>query len=278
LKRVYSSNYRCELNIFQLISLFFTEIFSYRKYIKSTILNDIKAKYKQDNLGLLWSIILPIVPMSLYILLATIKAFKESENIPHIFYIAVGMTVWLLISEFIVSTMKSIKKNKTILLKSNFPFSVIYISSIGELLLNTFVRIMVVGIIVIYFHIDLKLVNIILGLLFLMPVLLFAFSVGIILSIFDIYIPDTKRLVDMFLRYGLFLSSVIFPFPKDGVLGELNQFNIFNTFIEGVRNILYFGSLESYSNYVICSGITFVLFLIALFLSLKLEFKVRGNL
>jgi len=278
LVKVYSSNYRCELNVFELVILFVKEIVAYRRYIVSSIFNDLKAKYKQDNLGLLWSVILPIVPMSLYILLASIKAFKESESIPHIFYIAVGMTVWLLISEMIVAIMKSIKKNKTILLKSNFPFSVIYVSSVGELLLNTFIRIVVVSIIVFYFNIDLSFLNILLGILFLIPVIFFAFSVGMILSIFDIYIPDTKRLIDMFLRYGLFLSSVIFPFPKEGLLGELNQFNIFNTFVESVRNILYFGTLDSYTNFIICSMVSFGLFLLALFITLKLEFKVRGNL
>ena len=278
MKQIYSANFRCEYNVFQLVLLFIKEIYAYRRYILSSIVNEIKAKYKQDNLGLLWSIILPIVPMSLYILLATIKAFKDSGEIPHIFYISVGMTVWLLISEIIVATMKSIKKNKTILLKSNFPFSVIYVSSIGDLLLNVFVRLIVVGIVIIYFDIDISIINLILSILALIPVLLFAFSVGMILSIFDIYIPDTKRLIDMFLRYGLFLSSVIFPFPKEGTLGYLNQFNIFNTFVESVRNILYFGHLESYTNYFICTGVSIVLFLIALFLSLKLEFKVRGNL
>jgi len=278
MKQYYSANFRCDLTIFQLVILFFKEISSHKRYIISSITNDIKAKYKQDNLGLLWSIILPIVPMSLYILLSTIKAFKNSDSMPHIFYISMGMTVWLLISEIMVATMKSIKKNKTILLKSNFPFSAIYISSIGELLLNAFVRIVVVVMIILYLHIDIKLFNFLLSILFLIPVLLFAFSVGMILSIFDIYIPDTKRLVDMFLRYGLFLSSVIFPFPKDGILGYINQFNIFNTFVESVRDALYFGGLSSYTNYIICTFISILLFLVALFLSLKLEFKVRGNL
>ena len=278
MKQIYSANFRCEYNVFQLVLLFIQEIYAYRRYIISSITNDIKAKYKQDNLGLLWSIILPIVPMSLYILLSTIKAFKNSDSMPHIFYISMGMTVWLLISEIMVATMKSIKKNKTILLKSNFPFSAIYISSIGELLLNAFVRIVVVVMIILYLHIDIKLFNFLLSILFLIPVLLFAFSVGMILSIFDIYIPDTKRLVDMFLRYGLFLSSVIFPFPKDGILGYINQFNIFNTFVESVRDALYFGGLSSYTNYIICTFISILLFLVALFLSLKLEFKVRGNL
>jgi len=278
LHKVYSSSFRCNLNIIQLVSLFFKEIYIHRRYIISSILNDIKAKYKQDNLGLLWSIILPIVPMSLYILLSTIKAFKNSDSMPHIFYISVGMTIWLLMSETIVTTMKSIRKNKNILLKSNFPFSAVYISSIGELLLNTAVRLVVVIIITLYLKIDIKLINLALSILFLIPVLLFAFSMGIILSIFDIYIPDTKRLVDMFLRYGLFLSSVIFPFPKDGILGTINQFNIFNTFIENIRSILYFGELSSYTNYIACVVISILLFLVAVFLSLKLEFKLRGNL
>ena len=129
--KIYTSNFRCDLTIIKSIILFFAEICLHRRYILSSIYNDIISKYKQDFLGLFWSIVLPIVPMTLYMMLASIKAFKESEHMPYLFYIAIGMTVWLLMSEIIVTTMKSIKKNKNVLLKSNFPFSAIYASSIG---------------------------------------------------------------------------------------------------------------------------------------------------
>jgi len=276
--KIYSSKYRINLGIFESLKIFFCEIKSHKKYIFSTIYNDIIAKYKQDKLGLLWTIILPIVPMSIYILLATIKAFKSSEYMPHIFYISVGMTIWLLISEIMVITMKSIKKNKTTLLKSNFPFSVIYISSLGELILNIFIRICLVIFIMFYFSIKINLINILLFILFLIPILLFAFSSGIILSFLDTYIPDTKRLLDMFLRYGLFLSSVIFPFPIDGLLGELNRFNIFNTFIVSSREILYCGYTKLLDLYIIYTLFSIVLFLFAIQLALRLEFRVRAYL
>jgi lipopolysaccharide transport system permease protein len=276
--KIYSSKFRSNLGIFKSIKIFFAEIKAYKKYIVSSVYNDIVAKYKQDKLGLLWSIILPIVPMSIYILLATIKAFKSSDNMPHIFYIAVGMTVWLLMSEIMVTTMKSIKKNKTILLKSNFPFSVVYVSSLGELLLNVFVRVVVVVFIMIYFSIQVSIINIVLFILSLVPILIFAFSSGIILSFLDTYIPDTKRLLDMFLRYGLFLSSVIFPFPTTGFLGELNNFNIFNTFIVASREILYFGYTNMLNLYCVYSFISFILFIIAIQFTLRLEFRIRAYL
>jgi lipopolysaccharide transport system permease protein len=266
------------LSIKKSLQLFFNEIIKYKNYIFTSIYSDIISKYKQDNFGLLWSVILPIVPMSLYLLLASIKAFKKSEDMPYIFYITIGMMIWLLMSEIIVTTMKSLRKNKKILLKSNFPFSVVYISSIGELLVNMFIRLIFVIIIMITFSIHIDILNLFLTIFALTPIIIFAFSFGIILSISDIYIPDTKRLVDMFLRYGLFLSSVIFPFPKDGILGFLNQFNIFNTFVESVRSVLYFGTIYNYIGYTVFSIISIILFTIAIFIMLKIEFKVRSGL
>lgn len=276
--KIYTPNYRCNLSIKKSLQLFFNEIIKYKNYIFTSIYSDIISKYKQDNFGLLWSVILPIVPMSLYLLLASIKAFKKSEDMPYIFYITIGMMIWLLMSEIIVTTMKSLRKNKKILLKSNFPFSVVYISSIGELLVNMFIRLIFVIIIMITFSIHIDILNLFLTIFALTPIIIFAFSFGIILSISDIYIPDTKRLVDMFLRYGLFLSSVIFPFPKDGILGFLNQFNIFNTFVESVRSVLYFGTIYNYIGYTVFSIISIILFTIAIFIMLKIEFKVRSGL
>lgn len=276
--QIYSRNYRCELSIIEALKLFFAQIFSYKKYIISSIYSEIKSKYQKETFGMVWSIILPIIPMSLYILLATIKAFKADNNIPHIFYIAIGLITWLLMSELIVATMKSIRKNKTTLLKSNFPFSVIYISSIGEVLFNMSIRMVVLIAIVLYFSIDIKFINVIYTLIAFIPIIMFSFGVGKLLSIIDIYIPDTKRLVDMFLRYGLFLSSVIFPFPTTGTLGELNSFNIFNTFVTSIRELLYYGHITNIENFLICSALGIIIFIIAVFIFIKLEYKVRANL
>ena len=41
----------------------------------------------------------------------------------------------------------------------------------------------------------------------------FAMGLGMMLSILDVIVQDTRRIVLLVLRYGLFLSSVIFPFP-----------------------------------------------------------------
>ena len=276
--QIYSRNYRCELSIIEALKLFFAQIFSYKKYIISSIYSEIKSKYQKETFGMVWSIILPIIPMSLYILLATIKAFKADDNIPHVFYIAIGLITWLLMSELIVATMKSIRKNKTTLLKSNFPFSVIYISSIGEVLFNMSIRMVVLIAIVLYFSIDIKFINVIYTLIAFIPIIMFSFGVGKLLSIIDIYIPDTKRLVDMFLRYGLFLSSVIFPFPTTGTLGELNSFNIFNTFVTSIRELLYYGHITNIENILICSALGIIIFIIAVFIFIKLEYKVRANL
>jgi len=276
--QIYSRNYRCELSIIEALKLFFAQIFSYKKYIISSIYSEIKSKYQKETFGMVWSIILPIIPMSLYILLATIKAFKADDNIPHVFYIAIGLITWLLMSELIVATMKSIRKNKTTLLKSNFPFSVIYISSIGEVLFNMSIRMVVLIAIVLYFSIDIKFINVIYTLIAFIPIIMFSFGVGKLLSIIDIYIPDTKRLVDMFLRYGLFLSSVIFPFPTTGTLGELNSFNIFNTFVTSIRELLYYGHITNIENFLICSALGIIIFIIAVFIFIKLEYKVRANL
>ena len=68
---------------------------------------------------------------------------------------------------------------------------------------------------------------------------LFAISTGMILSILNTIVPDTIKIFDIAMRYGIFLSSVIFPFPDEGALGAINQFNVFNTYINAFRNAIY---------------------------------------
>ncbi len=276
--KIYSAKYRCGTSLLTVLRESFQQITQYRWQILLAIKKRIQSTYQQDAFGLFWSILMPIIPMTVYMILAHIKVFNTVKDQPFIYYIAMGMMIWLMMASIIQNVMISIKREKGILTTTNFPILASMISQLGSVLYDTAIRIIAVVAIIIWFGIDTSFTTVILSLLSLIPAIIFAFALGMLLSILDIVIQDTRRIVDIFLRYGLFVSSVIFPFPTDGMLGTINQFNFFNTYINATRDILYYGSLENLSLFIYTSILGLFLFMISLKLVYTMEYKIRAYL
>ncbi|MEA2049085.1 MAG: ABC transporter permease [Campylobacterota bacterium] len=276
--KIYSAKYRCGSSFFTVLRESFQQVIQYRWQILLAIKKRIQSTYQQDAFGFFWSIIMPIIPMTVYMILAHIKVFNTVKDQPFIYYIAMGMMVWLMMASIIQNIMISIKKEKGILTTTNFPIIASIISQLGSVLYETAIRIIAVVAVIIWFGIDTSFQSVVLSILSLIPAIIFAFALGMLLSILDIVIQDTRRIVDIFLRYGLFISSVIFPFPTDCIIGSINQFNFFNTYINATRDILYSGTLENLSLFVYTSIFGLLLFMISLKLVYSMEYKIRAYL
>ena len=276
--KIYSANFRCNDNILTALKALYQQAKTFRWQIWLAIKKSIHQTYQQDVFGLFWSIVMPIIPMTIYMILAYIKVFKTVDNMPFIFYISMGMLVWLLMATTIHTIMLSIKNEKSILTTTNFPLFPMILSRLGEVLHDTVIRFLIVAVIVLSFQIDLGITNILLALLSLIPAIIFALGLGMMLSILDVVVQDTRRIVLLILRYGLFISSVIMPFPEWGIPGILNQYNIFNTYVNATRDLLHHGSIQHLDLYIYSSIFSVVIFLVAVKLIYSMDYKIRAYL
>jgi len=274
----YTSNYRCDSSIIASVKALLAQAMLYRWQIILSIKKKIFATYQQDVFGLFWSFFMPIVPMTVYMVLAHIKVFKTVDDMPFIYYIGAGMTIWLLMATTIHSMLLAVKSEKSILTTTNFPIFPALLSRLGEVLHDTAIRLVVVIFIIIAYKIDVSFFSILFALVSLVPAVIFALGVGMMLSILDIIIQDTRRVVLLVLRYGLFLSSVIFPFPETGIPGFINSFNFFNTFVNATRDILHHGSIDYLSTYIYTSIAGIVIFAMAAKLIYTMDYKIRAYL
>lgn len=276
--KVYTNNFRCNTTLLEATKTLIGQMLEYKWQIWLAIKKKIYATYQQDVLGIFWAIFMPIVPMTIYIVLAQIKVFKTVEDMPFIYYIAMGMLVWLLMAKTIHTLVLTIKSEKSILRTTNFPIFPILLSRLGEVLHDTGIRLIAVTIIIALFNIKITIVSFALTLLSFIPAIIFALGTGMILGILDVIVQDTRRIVLLALRYGLFVSSVIFPFPKEGIAANINSFNFFNTFVNESRNLLYYGHLENPALFWITSAVSILVFLFASKIVYIMDYRVRAYL
>ena len=266
------------VSFLRIFKALFQQVYRNKSQIFVTVKKEFKVKYQDTFLGLFWAIILPVVPMGAYMMLASIKAFNTVDEMPFVFYIAIGMTLWMFMSKVMRESLTTVKSQKAILSKTNYPIIAAIFARIAEVFSDTVIRVIAVVAIMIWFQIASNFYGFIMGILLLLPIFLFSLSAGIVLSILNVMVPDTLKLFDVAMRYGIFLSSVIFPFPVDGVLGVINSFNIFNTYINAFRNLIYYGEFFDTNLLIYSVGFTLLLTLFAAKLLHYMNYRIRGYL
>lgn len=270
---IYSPSDRVDFNIIEIFKFFLFQIKSYKWQIWIAFKKDFISSYSQTALGFIWSIVLPLVPVSAYVMLAQIKVLKTSETMPFIVYIIVGFTIWFFLTNTITSIMNSIQREKGILSKIKYPLIAVVLSNFGKVFFDLLVRVIFSFIILVLYDIDIG-IEILLLSFALLPLVLFSFTVGMILLVLNEIYKDIKNFTDIFFRYGMFVSSVIFPLPNGGLIEQINNFNPFNTYVVNIRSLIVNGEFVNMDIFLYTSLFSLIIFV----LSVKFIFLMENRL
>lgn len=238
---------------------------------------DFFANYRQAGLGSLWAIILPLIPVSAYLFLGYVRVLNIRDEIPFVVYIISGMTFWQMIAGGINSGANAIQSQKALIAKINMPFIVVFLSRYGHVVADTLIRMLFLIIVLMSYRINPGL-NVILLPFVLLPPLMFSLGVGMILGIFNCINSDVGNITNALLTYGMFVSSVIFSMPEKGFLGMVRDMNILGHFIIAIRSMLVQGTIENIVPYMIGSGVSLIVFILAVKWQHTLQFKIRNIL
>ncbi len=235
---------------------------------------DFFSQYKQSGLGIFWSLIMPIVPVSAYLFLAYIRVLNVRGNIPFPVYIIIGMTFWLFLKEGINSGMGAIQKDKGILTKIDTPLVVVILARYGNVCANTLIRLAFL-IFVLFLYRIVPHPNIFFIPFVLLPLVCLGLGLGIILGMFNAANTDIENVTNVFLTYGMFISSVIFPMPIEGLMAKVNNINFFNHLIVGIRDFIVTGHIQYPIHFVVASIVSISFFLLAVKWQHSLQYKVK---
>src|SRR3989344_8096818 len=82
---------------------------------------DIKVRYKQTILGVLWIVLQPLVSMVVFTIIFGNFAKISSDNIPYPIFVFIGLLFWNFFSSALSSASNSLISNENILKKVYFP-------------------------------------------------------------------------------------------------------------------------------------------------------------
>lgn len=193
-------------------SLNLTEVWQYRELFYFFTWRDVKVKYKQTALGVIWVVMQPLLMVLIFTLFFGRALNIKTDPLPYPLFVFSGLLLWNFFSSSIITAGNSMLNNAPIIKKIYFPRIIIPTSSLLVSFIDLAIAFVVFVAMLVYYAVDVELLSILLfwplGLLI---TLVGALGIGSLLSALTVKYRDFRYVVPFGLQLALFVSPVIYP-------------------------------------------------------------------
>lgn len=188
------------------------ELWAHRQLLHLLVRREIRARYKDSSLGLVWSLVKPLVQLLVYYF-AIGQILGVARNIPSFaIFVFVGLTVWGLFTEIVSSSTMSIVGNAGLVKKVYLPREIFPLASVGGGLFNFSLQLIILVAATIVMGEIPWTPDLALAPLALANIVVFATAIGVVLSAATVYLRDLQHLVEVALTVCFWGSPVVYSF------------------------------------------------------------------
>ena len=240
------------------------EIYKYRHLIVELVARDIKKKYRRSILGVLWSLLRPLMTMVITMMIFSQLFRFDISN--YALYLLCGQIIFTFYSESTNFAMSSIIENGTLLKKVYIPKFLFPVSRVLSSCVNLIFTLPALFLILIITKMEFP----ILTLTFFLPLillLLFCFGVGLLLTTMAVYFRDMFHLYSVLISFLGYATPIFYP---ESIVPEkyifLFKLNPLYYYLKAFRQSIYDGQTPELDLLMICAGLSIVAFYIGLIL------------
>lgn len=224
------------------------ELSKYRYLLVSLVQRDLKARYKNSVLGILWSLLNPLGLMIVFTILFTVlSSGNEQRQFP--IFVLVGLLPWQFFSGALTSGTVAIVSNASLIKKVYFPRELLPIGSLFSNLINFLIACTLLIALLYVFDIGLTIYALWIPVILLTQVI---FTLGLILflSALTVFYRDVLMILDVLMTAWFFLTPIFYPFEMLGTSATLlgitfnparlmRWLNPMASIIDGYRTVLW---------------------------------------
>lgn len=227
------------------------ELRRYIPLLKELIQRDLKVRYRHSFLGMLWTVLNPLL-MMIVLTVVFSNMFKTNiDNFP--VYVLIGQIVFGCISEGTTQGMNSIVWNAHLINKVYIPKYLFPLSSIVSSLVN-FGFSFVAMLIVMLFTRSTFYITIFTVWIPVLYMLIFEFGLSLLLCTANVFFRDMQHLYSVFTTAWMYLSVIFYSID---ILPEWLQtvvaLNPAYKYISFIREIVMFGTFPSLATNISCA-------------------------
>ena len=192
------------------IALKLKDLWDYRELLYFLVWRDLKVRYKQTTLGILWAVIQPSLITLVFSIFFTRLTSLPADGIPYPLFVFCGLLPWQLFAYVLNNASNSLIVNESLISKIYFPRLLIPLSAALSGLVDFAVACVVLFGMMLYYGATPA------GGIWTLPLLValtlaVAVGVGLWLSALNVEYRDVRYAIPFLTQLWFFLSPVIFP-------------------------------------------------------------------
>lgn len=191
-------------------------VYNFRYLLNNLVIRDIKARYKNSVLGILWSMLNPLGLMLVFTMVFTILG-RGGGYRQYPVFVLVGIMPWNFFSGALTSGTTSIISNSSLLKKVYFPRELLPTASLLSNLVNFAFTLLVLVIFLYAYRLGLT-IHALWVPFILLTQLIFTLGIVFILSAITVFYRDVLMILQVALQAWFFLTPIFYPFEFFGDL------------------------------------------------------------
>jgi lipopolysaccharide transport system permease protein len=192
------------------IELRLGELWRYRELLYFFVWRDVKVRYKQTAVGVLWVILQPLLSMLVFTLFFGRLAKLPSQGLPYpVFYFA-ALVPWLYFSTALVNVTNIVVENQRVITKVYFPRLILPISAALSGLVDFAIGFVVMVVFTMSYGIRPGPTVLLLP-LFLILAFLTVLGIGLWLAALNALYRDVRYLIPFIVQFWMLASPVAYP-------------------------------------------------------------------
>jgi ABC-type polysaccharide/polyol phosphate export permease len=186
-----------------------TELVKYRELVWNLVVRDLKVRYRNSILGFLWSLVNPLLMMTVFTVVFTVM--WPNNQIPRFpVFVLCAILPWNWFTTSVMGAIPSIVGNAHLIKKVYFPREVLPLSVVLSNLVNFLLALLVLFAMLFVFGINLSRWALLLPVIILIQ-LAFTLGLAFILSTLNVFYRDTGVIMEVLLLAWFFLTPIFYP-------------------------------------------------------------------
>ena len=189
------------------------EIWLARELLIYLVRTEIKVKYKNSVLGLVWSMVAPAMTLAIYFVVFQIVLGNKMPNF--VIFLFAGLLIWNLFSLGVLTGTGVVVNNAGIVKKVSFPREILALAAVGSACVFFFFQAIVMVIFMIVLHSAPDLAYLPVMILALITGVILASAIAVLLSSINVYLRDTQHLIEVILTAWFWACPIVYAYQQN---------------------------------------------------------------
>lgn len=247
----------------------FKNIYNYRELLKNNVKKEIRGKYKNSALGVIWTFLNPLLQLLVYALIFPL--ILRSTQPFYVVFVCVGLVPWTFFTTAVSQSAWTIISNGNIVKKVYFPREILPISIVTSGMINFLISTLIIVAFCFIYGLGLTKYIIFFPLVLVIQYIL-QLAISFILSAFTVYFRDLEHFIQIILQVMFYATPIVYAAQDIPAAFQIvMKLNPMAHIINGYRSIFYYQTMPDLKALFILLAISVIACIGGYFIFRKLQ-------